>query len=1100
MFKKVMALFLALALLVPASALGELHNTTANGSMTVDTTGDEVLVVEQALQALGYFTGTPDTTYDKETAAAVKDFQKANGMKQDGKVGDKTWARLTGLDGVGCIPKTVYDQVDSTTTTGLSDNGSMIIGSKGAGVKEVQTILQSLNYYTGLIDGIYNVTVAYAVRRFQERNGILPVDGKVGPKTLTALRDPGAVAADTYNQGMTLNGSLTIGSTGSDVQTVQQYLLDLGLYKGPIDSVYDQATASAVSEFQRKYGLTADGMVGNDTYNKLMSVHAAYVDTLTSGLTSNGSLKQGSKGPLVTDVKNRLYVLEYFNGKMDDVFDAELTAAVKDFQRRNDLVIDGIVGKKTVAKMFSADAIFKSEVILPTLSRHGSNVKSDVQSLQNVLFNTYFFYGSCDGIYGADTEAAVKAFQQAAGLTADGMAGNATRQKLLTIAKAKEAVKTPPLRYLTLGDRGWDVYLLQQHLAELNYLDMSKVTKGVFDSATATAISTFQKHKGISITGAYNSTTRRYLWASDVDAEQFAENEEIFDAQNPYDQANIPYVGNVLKEGSTGEQVKTAQMRLKAGGWLLGAADGKFGASTTKAVRQFQTDYNAAVNKYNKDHASDPDFVPVGNIKVDGIIGQDTWSALWFWDQNGTFTKKIQVVTDKEVYIPPLNSTLTTGTTNSSQLVDAQERLKAGSWLLDDPDGNYTDNTKAAVEQFQKEYNEAVDKYNLEHPSDPVAKLTESGDIDQDTWEALWQWERDRTFLIGQADQKVVIDGSTSVGANIIVMQRGSKGAQVVKLQKRLSDLGYYTGDIDGKYGPQTAIAVSKYQQDNKLKVDGKVGTQTLVSLQLDWNDAPVVTPAPPSVPEVFTDTAMPNSLSSGSKGNAVKKLQEALAAEGLYADTVDGYYGDSTKIAVMEYQAKYNADNPDKPQLPVNGVAGSATLTALGLKPSASPSTSRLEIGSTGEMVETVQQKLKDAGYYTGEVNGIFDNATEKAVKDFQEASGLKKDGIVGTKTWQALTGTYMGGGTLPETTVVMKRGSKGGNVFQLQSFLVDKGYLEATIDGKTSVDGKFGPATAVAVMKYQKAKGMEKVDGIVGAETYAKLKEDGLLSYPTK
>ena len=346
----------------------------------------------------------------------------------------------------------------------------------------------------------------------------------------------------------------------------------------------------------------------------------------------------------------------------------------------------------------------------------------------------------------------------------------------------------------------------------------------------------------------------------------------------------------------------------------------------------------------------------------------------------------------------------------------------------------------------------------------------------------------------------MVIDGSTSVGANIIVMQRGSKGAQVVKLQKRLSDLGYYTGDIDGKYGPQTAIAVSKYQQDNKLKVDGKVGTQTLVSLQLDWNDAPVVTPAPPSVPEVFTDTAMPNSLSSGSKGNAVKKLQEALAAEGLYADTVDGYYGDSTKIAVMEYQAKYNADNPDKPQLPVNGVAGSATLTALGLKPSASPSTSRLEIGSTGEMVETVQQKLKDAGYYTGEVNGIFDNATEKAVKDFQEASGLKKDGIVGTKTWQALTGTYMGGGTLPETTVVMKRGSKGGNVFQLQSFLVDKGYLEATIDGKTSVDGKFGPATAVAVMKYQKAKGMEKVDGIVGAETYAKLKEDGLLSYPTK
>ena len=1007
MFKKMIALILALALLVPAAALGELQKTTANGSMTVGTTGDEVLVVEQTLQSLGYFTGTPDTTYDKETAAAVKDFQKENGMKQDGLVGDKTWARLTGLDGVGCIPRTIYDEVDPNTTTGLSSNGSMIIGSKGDGVKEVQQLLQAMGYYTGLIDGVYNSTVSYAVRRFQERNGILPVDGKVGPKTLTALRDPNAVAADTYKQGVTLNGSLTIGSTGSDVKTVQQCLLDMGFYKGPIDSYFDQDTANAVMAFQRKYGLTPDGVVGNDTYNALYTAHAEYMATYTTGLTPNGSLKQGAKGVLVTMVKNQLHILEYFNGTMDDVFDAELTAAVRAFQTRNDLVADGIVGTKTWDKMFNdPNAVYKTEVILPTLSRHGNNVKADVQALQNVLFNTYFFYGSCDGIYGADTEVAVRAFQAAAGLTVDGMAGNATRKKLLSITDAKAAVKTPPVRVLSQGDRGWDVYLVQQRLAELNYLKLANVSKGVYDSATAAAISTFQKHKAISVTGTYNATTRRYLWASDVDAEQQAANQEIFDEQNPYDQVNIPYVGDTLKEGASGTQVATAQMRLKAGGWLLGSADGKFGASTTKAVKQFQTDYNAAVDEYNKGvdeynktHAADPDFVPIehaSHIKVDGVIGQDTWTALWYWDKNGTFT-------------------------------------------------------------------------------------------------------------IENADQKVVIEGSTSVGANIIVMERGSKGAQVVKLQTRLKELGYYTGEIDGKYGPQTAIAVSKYQQDNKLKVDGKVGTQTLVSLQLGWNDAPVTLPDDPVVPEVFTDTAMPSQMSSGSKGNCVIKLQQALQAEGLYTDTVDGYYGDSTKIAVMEYQDKYNkayeAAHPgEKGPLPVNGVATTATLIALGLKPSASPSTSKLTIGSTGDMVETVQQKLKDGGYYTGDVNGIFDSATEKAVKAFQKASGLKQDGIVGSATWKALTGTYMGGGTLPETVVVMKRGSKGANVFQLQSFLVDKGYLEATIDGKSSVDGKFGPGTAVAVMKYQKAKGMEKVDGIVGADTYAKLKEDGLLSYPTK
>lgn len=991
MIKKIIALILALALLVPAAALGELKHTTSNGSMTVGTTGDEVLVVENKLKTLGFFTGTPDKTYDKDTAAAVKDFQKENGMKADGLVGDKTWARLTGLDGVPLKSKPVYDEVDETTTTGLSANGSMIIGSKGAGVVEVQQLLKNLGYYTGLIDGYYSSSVASAVRRFQERNG-LTVDGKVGKETLTALRDPGAIAADADNQGMTLNGSLTIGSTGTDVKIVQQYLLDMGFYKGPISSVYDEATAAAVSAFQSKYGLPADGKVGYDTYKQLAAAHAEYMATMTTGLTPNGSLKKGAKGALVTQVKVRLKELEYFNGSMDDEFDAELEAAVKAFQIRNDLTADGIVGQKTWDRMFSADAIYKSWVLLPTLSRGGNNVKGDVQALQNVLFHTFFFYGSCDGIFGADTEAAVRAFQEAAGLKVDGMAGNATRQKLLSITLAKEAVKKPPVRNLSQGDRGWDVYLIQQRLAELNYVEMAKFTKkGYFDDVTAAAISRFQTKMNIAVTGNYNATVRRYLWASQVDAEQYDANMEIRDEQNIYDQYHIPYVGDTIKMGSRGEQVATAQMRLKAGGWLLGNADGIFGESTRKAVLRFQKDFNKEVKAYNEANKGTPGFEPARYIKEDGIIGQDTWTALWYWDKNGTFN-------------------------------------------------------------------------------------------------------------IGKADQKVVIEDDYSVGANIVVMQRGSKGAQVVKLQTRLKELGYYTGEIDGKYGPATAIAVSKYQKDNHLKVDGKVGTQTLVSLQLGYDDAPVVTPtSPPPAPETFTDTAIPSKMSVGSKGNCVIKLQQALKAEGVYSGAEDGYFGDSTKIAVMEYQLKYNQANPDKPQLPVSGVADTATLTALGLKPSAEPSTSKLQKGSTGEMVETLQQKLKDLGLYTGPVNGIFDSDTEAAVKAFQKNAGLKQDGIVGSATWQKLTGTYMGGGTLPESVTHMKKGSKGGDVFQLQSFLKDKGYLPATIDGKDTVDGKFGDNTAVAVMKYQKAKGL-KVDGKVGAETYAQLKADGLLSYPTK
>lgn len=59
---------------------------------------------------------------------------------------------------------------------------------------------------------------------------------------------------------------------------------------------------------------------------------------------------------------------------------------------------------------------------------------------------------------------------------------------------------------------------------------------------------------------------------------------------------------------------------------------------------------------------------------------------------------------------------------------------------------------------------------------------------------------------------------------------------------------------------------------------------------------------------------------------------------------------------------------------------------------------------GSTGSVVKTMQQKLKNWGYYTGSVDGIFGAKTREAVKYFQRKNGLKVDGIVGPKTLSAL------------------------------------------------------------------------------------------------
>lgn len=75
------------------------------------------------------------------------------------------------------------------------------------------------------------------------------------------------------------------------------------------------------------------------------------------------------------------------------------------------------------------------------------------------------------------------------------------------------------------------------------------------------------------------------------------------------------------------------------------------------------------------------------------------------------------------------------------------------------------------------------------------------------------------------------------------------------------------------------------------------------------------------------------------------------------------------------------------------------------------------LKQGNTGSNVKTLQTKLKNWGYYTGAVDGIFGAKTKAAVIYFQKRNGLVADGIVGAKTLAALGMSYInnttGGGS---------------------------------------------------------------------------------------
>lgn len=63
------------------------------------------------------------------------------------------------------------------------------------------------------------------------------------------------------------------------------------------------------------------------------------------------------------------------------------------------------------------------------------------------------------------------------------------------------------------------------------------------------------------------------------------------------------------------------------------------------------------------------------------------------------------------------------------------------------------------------------------------------------------------------------------------ISKYGSKGDEVIEIQQKLSELGYYYGNIDGKFGNNTKKAVIQFQKDNNLSADGIVGMKTLEAL-----------------------------------------------------------------------------------------------------------------------------------------------------------------------------------------------------------------------------------------------------------------------------
>ena len=456
-------------------------------------TGAKVTALQEALIELGFLSGKADGNFGSGTEKAVIAFQQQNDYPATGIMDANIQAFLFS----GNVKNAKGEKTNIKTLSPV-DGVSMKKGNTGSRVTQLQAQLIKLGYLKGKTTGTYDADTISAVRAFQKKNGLtsngtadkatqdLLFSGTALDAAATTTPSPTPTPKPTATPSPTpeIPGrTLRSGDTGSDVKTLQRRLKALKYYVGTIDGKMDKETVNALKKFQKANGLTDDGAAGKATYAILFSdaalpkgttptpdatetpvpeaeadgTETTETETAATAASNNWpTLRRNDSGDSVAQLQEALIQLGYLTGKADGNYGSDTVKAVKEFQKANGLTEDGTAGEATQKVLFSGKAKAKAKATAtPTpkatatpepdngILKVGST-GSDVKALQNKLIELGYLSGKADGVYGSKTAAAVKAFQRASKLTADGVAGEKTISKLESTTKtdSKSATAT----------------------------------------------------------------------------------------------------------------------------------------------------------------------------------------------------------------------------------------------------------------------------------------------------------------------------------------------------------------------------------------------------------------------------------------------------------------------------------------------------------------------------------------------------------------------------------------------------------------------------------------------------------------------------------
>lgn len=222
-------------------------------------------------------------------------------------------------------------------------------------------------------NGVFEATTRAAVRQFQSIFN-LAVDGIVGRATwykIKRIYNAVIKVSELYSEGITISDidriystSLRRGSRGNEVKLIQYYLNFLSFFNNRLpsidaDGIFGPATENAVKAFQSEYGLTVDGIVGRDTWNRLQDAYFSTLNSLPDEYRSYSSLlypgyviTTGASGNVVTQLQTFLNVIAANNSAVpsvavDGVYGNETKNAVIAVQKLSGLEQTGAVGALT---------------------------------------------------------------------------------------------------------------------------------------------------------------------------------------------------------------------------------------------------------------------------------------------------------------------------------------------------------------------------------------------------------------------------------------------------------------------------------------------------------------------------------------------------------------------------------------------------------------------------------------------------------------------------------------------------------------------------------------------------------------------------------